>query len=212
MSVVSLNAQCTYDKRPGAFDVISKGLCEMDTLIKHGKLVEAFCSVSDVFFSAKMPFEDNFKGALKTLKGWNALGGLPKQIMATTTKIYQLVAEKSFNAFMACTAAVAGSINKTYDAASFLEKQIGIPFFAGISDSYKTTHFQAVGVGAAVRFTNAAPSVVHNPAARFQAVESLAGMVFAGSILAGGGAQLTTAASAVGAVTKGIEYIWKNIL
>lgn len=212
MSVFSLNMQDVYDQTVRVADRVSKDLCEMNILIMGGKVAEAFSSVADVFFSAKMPCDDNFRGALKTLKGWSSLGSLPRQVMVTAQEVYYLFKVQTFNALMSCVSKGAAVINKAYDAASFLEKQIAIPFFAGVTDLYKKTNFQAVGVGAAIRFISAVPLMGYSSSATLQAVESAASMVFSGTMLMGGSAQLATAASATGAFAKGLDYFWTRIL
>ncbi len=211
MSVFSLNAQYVYDRTAKVADRLSRDLCEMNTLIMGGKIVEAFSSIADVFFSVKMPCDDNFRGAVKTLKGWSALGSLPRQVMMTAQGVYNLAMDLTFNALMGCVSNGAAVINKAYDAASFLEKQIAIPFFAGVTDLYRKTNFQAVGVGATIRFVSALPRVEYSSFARLQAVESAASMVLAGTMLAGGSSQLATAASATGAFAKGLGYFSSRI-
>lgn len=207
-----------YNQASRAFGVATRSV---DTLIKHGKVIDAFNSVSDVFFSTKMPYADSFKESFKTLKGYNALATLPQQAIVTARNVYYFVTRATFNNMKFCIGSVAGLINKAYDAASFLEKEIAVPFFKGVSEKWKATHFQAIGVGAALRFMNAAPeaiislrdkhlldSLTYHSGPIFQTIESLSSVVFAGSILMGAGAQITTAASAIGAFTKGAEYYW----
>lgn len=208
-----------YNQASRAFGVATKSV---DTLIKHGKVIEAFNSISDVFFSTKMPYADTFKELFKTLKGCNALATLPQQAITTARNVYCFVTSLTLNNMKFCIGSAAGLINKAYDAASFLEKEIAVPFFKGVSEKWKATHFQAVGVGAAIRFMNAAPAAMYSLSHEslrdslgsyrsgpiFQTIESLSSMVFAGSILTGAGAQIATAASAIGAFTKGAEYYW----
>lgn len=198
-----------------AYEVIPSDLCQMDKLIMYAKVVEAVNSVADVFFSTKIPFADNFKGALRTLKGWNALGGLPQQIKDTIDKMHGFLrAPGCF--FRESIGAVTGLINKAYDAASFLENQIAIPFFKGVSEQYKSTHFSALGVGALNRLIQLIQlqsySGLQISPCTFAIVENLSSVVLASSMLMGGGSQVTAAASALGAFAKGAGYCWVKIL
>ncbi|MES2199194.1 MAG: hypothetical protein V4489_03390 [Chlamydiota bacterium] len=222
MSVISLSGQSVCQVARAVGSVFT----DSNALILNAKVVEAFNSASDVFFSTKMPYSDSFKEALKTFKGANALATLPQQIGSIVKSVSWFIERQSFGALTGCIAVAAGTINKVYDAASFLDREVAVPFFKGVTELYKTVHFQAVAVGASVRFIVAAPRVAdfclsgellktlqegrYDSSYIFQAVESVATMVFAGSILMGGGAQLTTAASAVGAFTKGVEFYWRG--
>lgn len=216
-----------------AFVVLMNDMSNTNVLIMQCKVLEAAAGVADVFFSVKTTALDGFKGAFKTLKGWNALGTLPTTVKETVRAINGCIQERIFprfiGAFVDCIGRSSVVVNKTYDVASFLENQIAIPFFKGVSAAYKSTHFQALGIGSMARLVSSSERLISYSVGGdlfgqgqvsgygavnygFKTVESVSSVVFAGSMLMGGGAQLTTAASAVGAFSKGVEYVWTNIL
>lgn len=216
-----------------AFCVLMNDMSNTNTLIMECKLLEAASGVADVFFSVQTNALDGFKGALKTLKGWNALGTLPTTVKQTVRAVNSCMQERIFprfvGAFVDCIGRASVIVNKTYDVASFLENQIAVPFFKGVSAAYKSTHFQALGIGSMARLVSSSERLISYSVGGdlfgqgqvsgygavnygFKTVESVSSVVFAGSMLMGGGAQLTTAASAVGAFSKGVEYVWTNIL
>ncbi len=218
-----------YAQGEKAAGVFTKDLADMEKMTTHAKIIDAYFSVQSTFFSVENKHAEGFKGALKTLKGWIALGTLPKQIKETQEKV-----EVCFKYFygaliLDAVAAIGTLVNKSYDAANFLEKQLGLSYFAGVTDRFASTHFGFLGLASSARLLTAGEKVVSYfidshvfSCSRpdfdgcvkngLKVVENLSTVVFASAMIYGGSNQLKTATSAISAFAKGAEYYWSNVL
>lgn len=208
--------------------VLSKDLGDMEKMITHGKVIDAYFSMQSTFFSIESACAESFKASLKTLKGWVALGTLPKQVLETKEKIEKCFKNLTAYATLDCSAAIGTLVNKSYDAAGLLEK-LNISYFAGVTQRFASTHFGCLGLAAFSRLTMAGERVAsyYRNADFFElkrvdfnscvsnglkVVENISTGVFAGAMLFGGTNELRTATSAIGAFAKGAEYYWSKVL
>lgn len=209
---------------------VSKDLCDMTNMITHAKAMDAFISVKETFFGMETTASESmFKGSLKHLKGWNSVMTIADSALETASKVSAFVTNATVQRATDLVSGLTGLINKAYDVASFLENQIAVPFFNGISKAYESVHFQALALGSCARAAIAGERLVsytfqtdlfEKGAVGTDAAvknglklgESLAALSLAGSILTGAGSKAIVASSAIGAACKLSEYYWSNIL
>jgi|GEM_PF-4537847 len=203
-------------------EVLVNGLSDMEVMIKHAKVMDAFIGVQKEFFSVEPGVtEGAFQASLKQFKGWNALMTISRSVKETAEKVASFFKERTYRLAIDSIGMLAGIVSKAYDVASFLENQIAVPAMKGVSDAWKNTSFQALLVGSFARGTLAGEKVLSSIRGEagfndgvkntLKVLDSVGGATLSAAILTGQSAQLTAVASAVSAASKLSEYYWSNV-
>ncbi len=143
-----------------AFSVLNEDVKDLETVIMLGKVGDVVITAKETLgFGKATSSEKAFQGVLGTLDGWNALKTFPDAILETKEKVSEFFMKKTCSIAMDCVSAVTGLFNAACDVIGFLENQLAIPFFKGISDMVEVSNFRALAVGATARASIAAERV-----------------------------------------------------
>lgn len=208
-----------------SFNVLSQDLKDLDTAITFAKAGDVFISAKAAFGFGQVPScAESYQSAVGYLEGWNALMTFPDAIKETIKKVSELFVKHTCYAAIDCISMVTGCFNATCETVGFLENQLAIPCFNGISDVVKTSNFQALAVGAAARVAVASERVfsfavgskdvgygegVENGLA---IAKNLGDFVFAVTILTTNSPLVMAGASSLSAASKVAMYGWSKFV
>lgn len=142
------------------FSVLNKDVQDLETAIMLGKVGDVVITAKETLgFGKATSSEKAYQGVVGTLDGWNALKTFPDAVLETKEKVSDFFIKKTYAIAMDCVSAVTGLFNATCDVVGFLENQLALPFFKGVSDILETSNFQALAAGATARASIAAERV-----------------------------------------------------
>ncbi len=143
-----------------AFAVVSKDITDLDTAIMFAKAGDVFLAAKETLGFGKVTSSgEAYQGAVGYLEGWNALMTFPDTIKQTIEKVSEFFLNQTYYMAIDCVGAVTGLFNAACETAGFLENQLDIPCFKGISDMTEKSNFQALALGATARMAIAAERV-----------------------------------------------------
>jgi hypothetical protein len=220
-SVNFLNSSCSEAGR--VFTVLSEDVAEIETAIMFGKVLDVFISAKETLgFGVASSTDKAYQSALGCLDAWNAVMTFPGAIKASVEKVSEFFIKQTYLLAADCVGTLTGTFNAACDVVGFIENQLEVACFKGISDSLETSNFQALAVGATARTAIAAEKLFASVSAKkdyrggieggLDVVKNLGDLTLAVAMLADGGKSVAVVASALSTASKVAQYSYSKLI
>ncbi|MES2199196.1 MAG: hypothetical protein V4489_03400 [Chlamydiota bacterium] len=207
------------------FAVLNEDVKDLETAIMLGKVGDVLIKAKETLgFGKTSSSEQSYQGVLGTLDGWNALKTFPDTIIETKAKVSEFFMKQTYSIAMDCVSAVTGLFNAACEVVGFLEAQLAVPCFKGISDVLETSNFQALAAGATARTLTAGERVFSYVSSKgnisykdgvgsgLDVVKNLGDLAFAVTMLTTGSQSMLLGASALSTASKVTKYAFSKFV
>ena len=208
-----------------AFSVMSKDITDLDTAIMFAKAGDVFLAAKETLgFGNLTSSGEAYRGAVGYLEGWNALMTFPDAIKQTIEKVSEFFINQTYYMAIDCVGTITGLFNAACETASFLENQMSVPCFKGISDMTEKSNFQALALGATARMAIAAERVFSYVSGKGDAgyrdgvengldvAKNFGDLVLAVTMVTSGSKPVLVGASALSAASKVAKYSFSKMV